>query len=199
LTSTRELAVFIGLAWTTVSAILMSGMWRRATREELHDIGQGTILGSKITNMLFGIRAALVRKTILEKEYALVARWVLLLAFGAQVVAAGTDRPIAISLTTSGLTAVGAGVLSWVCGVLAARSGAAAFVKKAIRAEIQMHARARGKPIVLNLEDEKDLDHQVSRLLQGLEPKSRSDRFASELREKYFNQVVPGGGRGDAV
>jgi hypothetical protein len=199
LTSTRELSVFIGLAWTTVSAILMSGLWRRATREELHDIGQGTILGSNITNMLFGSRAALVRKTILGKEYALVGRWVLLLAFGAQVVTAGIDRHIAISLTASGLIAVGAGVLSWACGVLAARTGAAAFVKKAIRAEIQMHTRARGKPIVLNLEDDKLMGYQVSRLLQGLEPKSESDRFATELREKYFNRAMPDGSRGDVV
>ena len=180
----RELVAFIGMTLSVTASLFLSRAASRPTREELHDLGQGTILGSYCTNLLFGVRTELVRSACRDWTHHRVGMAILCLAVAAQIAVLIAPVMIEVYLWLAVSVALLTAVLAWAAGRFISSRLTVACLKSAIEAELQRFAElhpAGGKRWSDASKAHLELTDQIQRLLRGAERDSAVGSFLKSL------------------
>ena len=174
----------LGVVTSVTAAIFLSRAASRPKREELHALGQGTILGGSVTNHLFGIRTALVQGAVVQWVSHVVGVVLLCLGIASQMVALAFDgSQWYLPTLPCILLAVAVGLSAWPIGDALIRTLSARAVMSSIRSEVRFW-RTRGPTAVAQLTGDKTRDEMVihiGRLLAGLVSAERARQFAQSL------------------
>lgn len=183
LTASEALSL-LAVVTSVAAAVFLSRASSRPGRAELHDLGQGNILGGGASTLLFGIRAAAVQSALTQWVSHMVGVGLLCLGIAEQVSAMTFGKTEwSIPALPCIILEVAAGLAIWLAGSELVRVLSARAIMRAVREEIQFW-RVRSPRAVAQLTEARErgeLIVHVGRLLRGLVSAERALRLAQSL------------------